>query len=441
MRLPEWSKPLFELGGGIDGKGYRYKVSYGGRGGGKTSTYARVLAVICTQQALKVMCCRQFQNTMDDSVRPAIEAAIIEYGFKDAWQFLDNELKCKNGSVIHFKGIDRNIMSIKGWEGYDICWVEEANTLKREALELLRPTLRKDGSELWFSFNRHDINDPVDKFFLGATPPENAYIVKVNYYDNPFFPHTLEVERQQFKKEQPERYGHIWLGEPDMEQDMMLVSPSAIQRAIDNQADGFDDSPLVIGADPARLGGDRFALCYRRGRHVLGFEVLPKSNLVDAAGRLGEIILKHNPKRMFIDVGGLGVGVYDILRANGHGHVTSVNFGGKPLDNQKYYNKRSEMYGTTVDWFNDPQGVSIKGESKFSYAFMSDMSMITRGYTPAGALKLPPKEELFKKGFKSPDIADAFALTFAEPVANHAIINQNISRQPRQCIGADIQFI
>lgn len=207
VKLPDYARDLFSP--------YRYKVLYGGRGGGKTETVCRVLLLKAAMERLNIMCGREFQNSLDESVKPTLEAAISEMGLDYFYRVYGNEISGINGSHFGFKGLARNVESVKGWNDVDIFWGEEANVISDESLRLLKPTIRKPNSELWFTFNRKDRDDPIDKMFLGENKPARTFVKKVNFYDNPFFPDILEEERQNTLLLEPERYDHIWLGEPD----------------------------------------------------------------------------------------------------------------------------------------------------------------------------------------------------------------------------------
>lgn len=207
VKLPDYARELFLP--------FRYKVLHGGRGGGKTTTVAKVLLLKAAQARLNIICGREFQNSLDESVKSALEAAIFEMGLDSFYRINANEINGVNGSHFGFKGLARNIMSIKGWDDVDIFWGEEANVISDDSLRILTPTIRKPNSELWFTFNRQDRDDPIDKMFLGSVVPARSLIKKVNFNDNPFFPDILEEERQKTLLIEPERYDHIWLGEPD----------------------------------------------------------------------------------------------------------------------------------------------------------------------------------------------------------------------------------
>jgi len=183
--------------------------------------------------------------------------------------------------------------------------------------------------------------------------------------------------------------------------------------------------PLVIGVDPARFGDDLFAIVWRRGRAVLKKETIDKIDTVQAANRLKQIIDQDDPARMFIDTGGLGAGVYDLVKSFGAKYddcVVGVNFGGEPqepdirLENGELApgpkNRRAEMWMRSRDWLQDPVGVSLPDDSMFQ----SDAVGPSYRYDSAQRIVLESKESMRKRGVRSPDVWDAVALTFAEPV-------------------------
>lgn len=150
---------------------------------------------------------------MRESVRQLIVDKINALGVSDMFEVLDAEIRCPHGGLIIFRGMQAyNAETIKSLEGYDIAFVEEAQTLSATSLRMLRPTIRAPGSELWFAFNpRHD-TDPIDDFFRGSAPPQNAVIARVNWSENPFFPAELRQEMQDDRKRDPEMAAHVWDG-------------------------------------------------------------------------------------------------------------------------------------------------------------------------------------------------------------------------------------
>jgi phage terminase large subunit len=152
------------------------------------------------------------QNSIKDSVRQLLVDKIAVLGVSAHFELTRDEIRGLNGSLIIFRGMnDANADNIKSLEGYDVAWVEEAQTLSQRSLELLRPTIRKEGSEIWFSWNPRHKSDPVDDF-LRTKKPANSVVVQVNYGDNPWFPDTLKEEMAEDRKNDPAKAKHIWDG-------------------------------------------------------------------------------------------------------------------------------------------------------------------------------------------------------------------------------------
>lgn len=195
----------------------RYKCYYGGRGGAKSHTIAAALILICSNKRTRVVCARQFQKSIKDSVKELLEIKIKELGLEAAFDVLTTEIVCKTtGSRITFIGLQRNPQSVKSLEGCDICWVEEARTVSNDSMELLVPTIRKPGSEIWFSYNPVAPDDPVDVYFRGPILPKDAIIECVSWRDNPYFNATeMPDEMELLKKKDIQKYRHVWEGEYD----------------------------------------------------------------------------------------------------------------------------------------------------------------------------------------------------------------------------------
>lgn len=196
----------------------RYKAAYGGRGGAKSHFFAEQVVIRCFISKARVACIREVQATIKDSVRQLIIDKIEKLGLGWAFDVLESEIRGKEGtsaagSLIVFKGMQSyNAHNIKSLEDFDIAWVEEAQTFSDLSLRLLRPTIRKEGSEIWFSWNpRHD-TDAVDQFFRGPHKPTGAIIVEVNWPDNPWFNGVLQQEKDDDFASDPEMAEHVWGG-------------------------------------------------------------------------------------------------------------------------------------------------------------------------------------------------------------------------------------
>ncbi|MBT7929848.1 PBSX family phage terminase large subunit [Candidatus Peregrinibacteria bacterium] len=206
VQLPEMFENLFEPS--------RYKGYYGGRGSAKSHSFATALILLGSMKPMRILCCREIQRSIRDSVKRLIDDKIVSCGLEDFYTSTLSEIRGKNGTMFLFSGLRSNPESIKSMEGIDICWVEEASTVSRRSLDFLIPTIRKEDSEIWFSWNPDSAEDPVDKMFRGEDePPPNSIIEEVGYADNPWFPAVLNLEMEYDKKLDDGKYRHIWLGE------------------------------------------------------------------------------------------------------------------------------------------------------------------------------------------------------------------------------------
>lgn len=191
----------------------RYKGAHGGRGGAKSHFFAEQLVLRCYAEPTRAVCIREVQDTIKESVRQLLVDKIHKLGLESEFQCLDTEIRGPLGSLIIFRGMQSyNAENIKSLEGYDIAWVEEAQSLSAKSWRMLRPTIRKPGSEIWCSWNpRHD-TDPVDEFFRGPHKSKDAICVEVNWPDNPWFPSVLHDEMSRDYAADPEMAEHVWGG-------------------------------------------------------------------------------------------------------------------------------------------------------------------------------------------------------------------------------------
>lgn len=191
----------------------RYKGAYGGRGGAKSHFFAEQIVLRCFARTTRVACLREVQNSIKESVKQLLVDKIEKFGLGAFFDVLDTEIRAKNGSLIIFKGLQSyNAHNIKSLEGFDIAWVEEAQSVSAHAWRMLRPTIRKPGSEIWCSWNPRFDTDAVDAFFRGPHKPSDAIVCEVNWYDNPWFPDVLRREKDDDYTADPETAEHVWGG-------------------------------------------------------------------------------------------------------------------------------------------------------------------------------------------------------------------------------------
>lgn len=206
IKTPEWAEPLLYPN--------RYKGAKGGRGSGKSHFFAEALIEqLILDPNKSAVCIREIQKSLKFSAKRLIEQKIEDLGLNNLFTITQSEIRANDGNgVILFQGMqDHTADSIKSLEGFDIAWVEEAQNLSARSLKLLRPTIRKENSEIWFSWNPERDTDPVDMFFQSLT--EDMVLVHVNSEQNPFLPETLRKERDSDRvRLSPEDYEHIWNG-------------------------------------------------------------------------------------------------------------------------------------------------------------------------------------------------------------------------------------
>lgn len=195
---------------------YRYKVAWGGRGGAKSHTFATALLIDGMSRDLRVLCAREIQKSIADSVHQLLEDQIKKMGIESQYDILTHEIRGRKfDTTFVFSGLrEHNVESIKSYEGIDRCWVEEAQSVSRRSWQILTPTIRKENSEIWVSLNPEMARDETYQRFI-VSPPPRSVVVKVNWSDNPWFPAVLEEERLHCKRTEPdEDYQNIWEGVP-----------------------------------------------------------------------------------------------------------------------------------------------------------------------------------------------------------------------------------
>ncbi|MEO9231616.1 MAG: PBSX family phage terminase large subunit [Devosia sp.] len=189
----------------------RYKVLYGGRGGAKSWGVARALLIQAATSKLRILCGREFQNSITESVHHLLEEQIAGLGLSEFYRVQKYTITGANGSEFVFAGIKQNINNLKSFEGADRVWVEEAQTVSHESWKKLIPTIRKDSSEIWVTFNPELESDETYKRFV-LNPPSDAAVVKLNWSDNPWFPEVLRKEKDELKERDPDSYQNVWEG-------------------------------------------------------------------------------------------------------------------------------------------------------------------------------------------------------------------------------------
>ena len=391
---------------------YRYKLYWGGRAGGKSYAFADSVLLKARSSKIFVACVREVQNSIKDSVYKLLKDRAEAFGFADYVFYEDRIENTLTGSKIVFKGLkDQNSQNIKSLEGVDICWIEEGQSITKGSWEILDPTIRKIGSEIWVSMNREQESDPIWKAIAG-NQDFNTLVKRVNYTENPYCPEEMRYLAERCKKENMEDYAHIWLGEPVAQGNTKLISAKDVREAMINKL-LTSTSPLIIGVDVARYGDDNTVFCYRRGRLCVKIVSYHGLSVVDVANRVTADIKDMKPARVFIDIGGVGGGVYDLLSDRGFSKIVrGINFGSKATLSDRYFNKRAEMWGEANEWLKQELPVQIPNDD----ILFDDLTSVNKKFDSRGRLQLESKDDVKKRIGRSPDKADAFVLTFASPV-------------------------
>jgi phage terminase large subunit len=189
----------------------RYKIYYGGRGAGKSHSVAKALLILAAKSPIRVLCAREYQTSIKDSVHKLLCDQIELMGMYSIYEITQNSIKGTNGSEFAFIGLKNNVANVKSYEGIDIAWVEEAQTVSRLSWNTLIPTIRKEQSEIWVTFNPELETDETYQRFV-VKPPDNALVQKINWSDNPWFPETLALEKDALKSRDPSSYQTVWEG-------------------------------------------------------------------------------------------------------------------------------------------------------------------------------------------------------------------------------------
>lgn len=239
LKLPRKLQALFRKS--------RYKVLHGGRGAAKSWGIARALILIASSRKVRILCAREVQNTMKDSVHKLLRDQMEAMGLSPWFVITDNSIRSSVGSEFIFKGLRHDVQGVKSTEGIDICWVEEAQLVSSDSWGVLIPTIRAEGSEIWISFNPNEEADPTYQRFV-VNPPDDAIVVEINYDDNPFLPGVLRKEMEYLKRIDYEAYLHVWRGKPKTISEAVIFSGRYRVEAFESDLWRLADR-LFFGAD------------------------------------------------------------------------------------------------------------------------------------------------------------------------------------------------
>jgi len=239
IHLPKPFRFLFEPA--------RFKVAHGGRGSAKSRSFARALIVGAAKKRERILCAREIQNSIKNSVKQVLDDEIDRLGWGKKFRSTRTSIECiSTRSEFIFSGLRDNIDSVKSMEGCTKAWVEEAHTISQDSLDILIPTIRQDGSEIWFSFNAKFESDPVYQMFVINEPPPGSIVRKINYNENPWFPDVLKDEMEWCRENNPDKFRHVWEGFPVQHSDEQVFYGCWRVEEFEKPP---EDTPLYFGAD------------------------------------------------------------------------------------------------------------------------------------------------------------------------------------------------
>ena len=407
----------------------RFKFIFGSRGSGKSFGAGDILLLMVVGfipfglndnqlkrydkndfeyhfKPLTILCTREIQNSIKDSVHSLLSARIKEL-FKDDWDKLfdisNNEIKCSNGSRFIFKGLYRNVTSIQSIPNIDIVWIEEAQAVSKESLDILMPTIRNNKSELWFTFNPMYDNDPII-VLKDSIKQKDKIEIDINYQDNPFFPDSLKLQKDIDYERDPILAKHIWEGETLKQGSGFILSTDEVMKCINRDIKIYDNDPIEVGCDVARYGSDSTTIFKRKGLKLIDFIEIGYSSIIDTT----DAIMKITDKESLIKVDdvGLGGGVTDLLADKGY-NVIGINNGANAHDKEKYPNCISEQ------WFNFRDIIKKVSFGEFNIPrLVAELSHRKYGYDTKYRRVVESKKDYKIRAKSSPDYADGLLLCY-----------------------------
>ena len=453
IEFAETLKPLFQMGK------WDFKVMHGGRGGYKSWGAARALLAMASQKHLRILCARELQGSIKDSVHALLKDQIELMGLGSLWTVGNDKIQnTQTGSYFIFEGLKNNIASVKGKERINICWVEEAENVSEESWEYLIPTIQRvPDSEIWVTFNPKDELDATYQMFI-TNPRENSWVIQTNYLQNKWLPQKFLDAAKQMKRENYKRYLHVYMGEPNANFEDSIIQPEWIKSAIDAHVK-MKWNPRgvrVVGYDPADTG-DNKATCRRHGFLVESMKDWSNGEIEEGIDQAFDEAFQSHSDCLVYDADGLGAAVKVGLdqRIKGKSLQVSPYRGGSSVDDPEdpyppidysvdknydyqkeqnnkntFRNKRAQYATFLADrfrkthlavqnntWCDPEEMISISSDipKKYLDQFRKEATRVQRKRGQNSFIQLESKADMKKRGMKSPNLFDAVVMSFANP--------------------------
>lgn len=396
------------------------------------------------------------QNSISDSVIRLLADTINREGYQAEFEVQRASIRhLFTGSEFMFYGIKNNPTKIKSLEGIDICWMEEAEAVSKESWDILIPTIRKPGSEIWVSYNPKNILDDTHQRFVIA-PPDDICLLTVNYSENPWFPDVLRLEMEECKRKDYDLYLHIWEGEPVADSDMAIIKPSWIAAAVDaHKLLGFDIAgEKRVGFDVADEGEDSNALTLRHGSVAVDVQEWDKGDVIESSNRVNLYAEQQHADEIIYDSIGVGAGVKAQLGRIAKVNIQGFNAGGAVLHPESEYmagKKNKDMFANikAQAWWHvrdrfyktwrsvearkaDPnctleykpdELISLSSSIPKLEYLKAELSRPWVDYDGNGKVKVESKKDMKKRGIPSPNMADSLIMAYAPLIRKPMVID------------------
>ena len=434
----------------------RFKIVIGGRGSGKSQGVGDILTTKGQAQPLKVGCFREFQNSISDSVYSLLKEEAERLGYP--YSFTNNEITNELGSEFKFKGLARNPDSVKSMHGFNVFWVEEAQSISEESLKLLTPTMRTDEGEIWLTGNPMSSADPFSQRFIvpfrdellkhGYYEDDLHLIIVLNWRDNPWFPDTLNQERLWDYANLPRNlYNHIWEGHFNDSVENSIIPVEWFEAAIDAHIKlGFKPKgQKIVAHDPSDLGEDAKGLVFRHGSVVLDVQELTNGDVNDGCDWATDYAIEKRADLFVWDGDGLGVSLkrqvasafdgkrieYAMFKGSEGVDFPTQPYLGDPKSTDKnrsnkdtFRNKRAQYYWALRDrFFNtylavvkgqyiDPdEMISLSSGIECLEQLRAEVCRIPKHPNGNGLIQILNKEQMKKLKIPSPNMADSLMMS------------------------------
>jgi len=428
----------------------RNRILHGGRMSSKSWDAAGYAIFLAQRIKINVLCTRQFQSNVSESVYALLVGQIWRFGLQDQFDVTNSRIRhLRTGSEFIFKGLWRHIDEIKSLEGMDICWIEEAHNLTAKQWEILEPTIaRKQGAQFWIIFNPRFATDFVYKRFV-AKPPPNTIVQEINYPDNAFLSDTALEVIQAAKDEDYEEYQHIYLGVPRDSDDGVVIKRSHIMAAIDahktiTPSEGIWGGRNTIGYDVADGGSDANATTTMDGSICIHLDEWKGNTdeLDESAQRVHRTAKELGVDLIGYDSIGVGSGTGVLLKhdgwkiaktfrfnASGEVHKPDRNYKNTKIQNKAFFeNLKAQAWWLMADQFRNTFNAVTKGKpfkademisissecsSKLLDQLIDELATPLRDESKRGKMMVESKKDLSRREVDSPNIADSFIIANA----------------------------